>query len=201
MTLLSAFASGTAFSPTRNSRSRSICRHPRMAAGAFLDDALKPDDVTVVGVATCFRREGKQLQEVLILEPLPASAVDCVVRLQVPTSYLRVYGIKMGDLSDSVSDLPDTVILPDENVALAEDFAERVQAASRTYRRSPEIAAMVPPGTIQDDLNHSIAQKRILNENWEPSFDDNVKQDQSIDVYNRASDEVDNTTVMASYNA
>ncbi len=172
-----------------------------MAAGAYLDDELKADDVVTVGVATCFKREGKQLQEILVLEPLPASAVDCIVRLQVPTSYLRVYGITMGDLSDNVSDLPDTVILPDENVALAEDFGERVRAASRTFRRSPEIAAMVPPGVLEDDLNHSVATKRILNQNWEPSFDDNVKQDKSIDVYNRATDEVDNTSVMTGWNA
>lgn len=183
---------------TTSIRQRSTC--PRMAVGTYVGEGMKTDDVLVLGVATCFLQEKGKLKEVTIVEPLPASALDCVARLQVTTSYKRLYGISLGDLPDTVSELPAS-LLGEDQVALAEDFGERAQAAARTYRRSPEIASTLPPGAMTSEVNHSVATKRILNENYEPSFDDNVKQDMTIDVYNRATDEVDNTAVAAGYNA
>lgn len=172
----------------------------RMGAGVYVGKGMKAEDVVTVGVATCFQRVGGKLEEVLILEPLPASAVDCIARLQVPTSYRRLYGTTLGELSEDVNALPDGVIVEGESVALGEAFEERVQAAARTFRRSPEIAELIPPGTLTEKLNYSVATKRILNEDWQPNFEDNVKQDISIDVYNRA-DDVDSSEVMAGYNA
>ncbi|CAM9684209.1 unnamed protein product [Choristocarpus tenellus] len=45
-------------------------------------------------------------------------------------------------------------------------------------------------GEVADEYNFSTERKRILNHKYEPSFDDNVKQDKSIDVYGREDDEV-----------
>lgn len=170
-----------------------------MAAGAYVTDTMTDSDYVTLGVATCFQRTGSKLSEVLVLEPLPASAVDCIARLGVPTSYRRLFGIKLGDLSDKIAELPEGVIKDGEQVAHAENFTERLHAAARTFRRSPEIAALIAPGAIAE-VNHSVKDKRILNEAWEPSFDDNVKQDMSIDVYNRDSD-IDNVAVKDLYNA
>lgn len=177
------------------------CPRTRMAAGVYVGDGLQASDVVTVGIATCFKRTGNKLEEVLVLEPLPASAVHCIAELRVPTSYRRLYSTTLGQLSDEVSHLPKGVIGADEQVALGENFGERVRAASRTFRRSPEIAAIVPPGNVLADINYSVATKRILNESWEPNFEDNVKQDISIDVYNRGDENIDSSSVTQAYNA
>lgn len=200
MMAASAFSATTAIRLNRVIPQKAVCA-PRMATGGLVSEGLESSDVLALGVATCFKRVENKLTEVLILEPLPASAVDCIARLQVPTSYRRLLGITLGDVPDTISELPSGLISDGEQVVFAEDFGERAKAASRTFRRSPEIAQSIVPGKLVEDLNYSTEFKRILNANWEPSFDDNVKQDQSIDVYNRASDEIDNTTVMAGYNS
>lgn len=131
-----------------------------------------------------FSREAA-LEELLVIEPVPASALDCVARLKVPTSYLRLWGTTLGDVPETIDELPKGVIREGENVAFGESFTERSQSSARTYRRSPEIAKMLPTGQITEDLNHSIERKRLIEDDWEPDFSDNVKQDKSIDVYNR----------------
>ncbi len=42
---------------------------------------------------------------------------------------------------------------------------------------------------MMDDFNFNTDKKRVLNQVFEPSFADNVKQDKSIDVYGRADEE------------
>jgi len=44
---------------------------------------------------------------------------------------------------------------------------------------------ILAPGELADDFNFNTDKKRILNYKYEPSFEDNVKQDISIDVYGR----------------
>lgn len=174
-----------------------------MSAGAFKTDGLLDDDHVVLGVATCFQRSGAnsggKLSEVLIVEPLPASTVDCVHRLGVPTSYRRLHATTIGALSDEISELPGGLVEEGESVAWAESFEERIAAAARTFRRSPEIVEQIKIGETKE-VNHSVATKRVLNEEWEPNFEDNVKQDISIDVYDRAND-VDASEIANAYNA
>lgn len=67
---------------------------------------------------------------------------------------------------------------------------ERSLAAARTFRRRVE-AQILDIGEVADDFNFSTDKKRVLNEIFEPSFDDNVKQDASIDVYGRTEEEED----------
>jgi len=71
-----------------------------------------------------------------------------------------------------------------EGALLCEDALERTMAAARTFRRRPE-AMLVDLDAVCNDYNFSTERKRIINEVYEPSFDDNVKQDASIDVYGR----------------
>ena len=156
-----------------------------MTAGAFVREGYTSEDYALLGVAAVFQRVEGKLQQVLVLEPLPSSSVECIVRLGVPTSFKRLFGTNLGALSDALSEMPPGVINEGEKVAFADNFTERLYAAVRTFRRSPEYAAMVPPGKIVDELNFNLEKKRILNEKWEPNFEDNVKQDMSIDVYDR----------------
>jgi hypothetical protein len=173
---------------------------PRMALGAHVGDDTTPDDYITVGVAKYFRRVEAKLEELLVIEPLPASALDCIARLQVPTSYLRIWASLLGDLPDRIDEMPKGVVLEGEHVQFGEDFTERCQASARTYRRSPEVAELLPVGSIFTKLNHSIETKRLIDEDWEPDFNDNVKQDLSIDVYDRSVDE-SATGIKTLYNA
>jgi phosphatidylinositol glycan class S len=61
-------------------------------------------------------------------------------------------------------------------------------AAARTFKRRVE-AQIIPLGEVADDFNFNTEKKRVLNQVFEPSFADNVKQDKSIDVYGRADEE------------
>lgn len=162
-----------------------------MAIGTHVGDDTNAEDYITVGVAKVFKRQAGKLKDMLIVEPIPASALDCVARLKVPTSYLRLWATKLGELPDAISEFPDTLIKGD-SVAWGEDFTERAQASARTYRRDTVVAALLPTGCIFSDLNHSTKEKRLVEDDWEPDFNDNVKQDKSIDVYDRADDNPDN---------
>lgn len=165
---------------------------PRMAIGKHVGEDTKAEDYITVGVAKVFKRREGKMEDMLIVEPLPASALDCVARLKVPTSYVRLWATTLGEIPDAISELPDTLVLEGENVAWGEAFTERSQASARTYRRDPDVVALLPTGVIFSDVNHSVDRKRLIEDDWEPDFDDNVKQDKSIDVYNRDDDNPDN---------
>jgi hypothetical protein len=187
-----AFIPGAAHRlPLPRIQQRAVCNlsAPRMAIGVHVGEDTLPEDYVPLGVAKYFRQVDSKLEELLIVEPMPASALDCITRLQVPTSYLRIYASNLGDVPDRVDELPEGLVKDGEVVQFGEDFTERCQASARTYRRSPEITELVPLGTICTKINHSVATKRLIDEDWEPDFNDNVKQDISIDVYDRSMDE------------
>jgi hypothetical protein len=177
---------------TRRSSATCAAATPRMALGSHVGADTKAEDYITVGVAKVYRRRDGVLEDLLIVEPLPASALDCVARLKVPTSYLRLWATTLGEIPDAISELPDSLVLEGESVAWAEAFTERSQASARTYRRDPEVVKLLPTGVIFSDLNHSVERKRLIEDDWEPDFNDNVKQDKSIDVYNRDDDNPDN---------
>ncbi len=165
--------------PRASTRPSATC--VRMALGTHVGEDTKADDFLTIGVAKVFRRKESKIEELLIIEPLPASALDCVARLQVPTSYMRIWATTLGELPDRIDEFPESV-RSNEKLAFGEDFTERCQASARTYRRSPEIVDLLPIGSIFSDVNHSVERKRIIDDDWEPDFSDNVKQDISIDV-------------------
>lgn len=176
-------------------RSRAAtCAAPRMALGTHVGEDTKEEDYVTLGVAKVFRRREGELENLLIVEPLPASALDCVARLKVPTSYVRLWATTLGKVPDAISELPSSLVLDGESVAWGESFTERIQASARTYRRDPNVVALLPTGAIFSDLNHSVERKRLIEDDWVPDFDDNVKQDKSIDVYNRDDDNEDNSS-------
>lgn len=148
-----------------------------LSADEVLDDAY-----VVLGVACCFKmNEDCKLDELLIVEPLPSSALETIA-LGVETSYKRIMAVRFGDVQQG--SLPEQLV-DGEAISLCEQFHIRLRAAARTYRGRDEARRTVALGQVSTDLNFSVERKRVLNDNYRPSFDDNVKQHNSIDVYGR----------------
>ncbi len=59
---------------------------------------------------------------------------------------------------------------------MCDRFAERVAAATRTYKSRPEAKEHIPLGTTRQDFNYSLERKRVLNNSRAVSTEDNVKQ-------------------------
>ncbi|MDB9314840.1 hypothetical protein PN462_17130 [Spirulina sp. CS-785/01] len=134
---------------------------------------VSTDDYCVFGLATCFIREDGETQEVQIVEPIPSSALEAIVK-GIPTSYQKAWGKTLGDFFQA-----ESLTLPSEipsDAQFGENFVERTVAASRTYKKRPEAKEIIPLGTEKNDFNFSLEKKRILNAENIVSAEDNVKQ-------------------------
>jgi hypothetical protein len=139
---------------------------------SLLDQApdLQADDYLVLGVATCFLRNEDGVQQVRIIEPIPASALEALFK-GVPTSYSQAIAISISDALKA--EIPAAFTADAE---LAEEFGNRSIAAARTFKRRPEAAAFIPMGTTYDRFIYSLERKRVLNPSRNVTKDDNVKQ-------------------------
>ena len=136
---------------------------------------LSSEDYCVLGLATCFLREDGEIEELQIIEPIPSAALEALIK-GIPTSYQVACSKTLGEIFES-----DTVQIPkelqcSENVNLCDRFAERVAAATRTYKSRPEAQEHIPLGTARQDFNYSLERKRVLNNSNVVSTEDNVKQ-------------------------
>ena len=136
---------------------------------------LTSEDYCVLGLATCFLREDGEIEELQIIEPIPSAALEALIK-GIPTSYQIACSKTLGEIFES-----DTVQIPkelqaDEKVNLCDRFAERVAAATRTYKSRPEAQEHIPLGTTRQDFNYSLERKRVLNNSNVVSTEDNVKQ-------------------------
>ena len=159
-------------------------------------DPLEASNYIAMGVATWYQHgEDNTVSEVLLIEPLTAGTLE-TLGLQVPTSYRRVLALTCGDLFTGSLEEPEGInaavlkplVAGFDDVKPCENILERSICAARTFRRRPE-ACIVPVSEISEDFNFNTETKRIIDDDYEPSFDDNVKQDSSIDVYGRASED------------
>eukprot|EP00611_Tribonema_gayanum_P016435 TRINITY_DN2862_c0_g1_i1.p1 TRINITY_DN2862_c0_g1~~TRINITY_DN2862_c0_g1_i1.p1 ORF type:complete len:245 (+),score=57.67 TRINITY_DN2862_c0_g1_i1:75-737(+) len=187
---------GPALSTVRRSPSYGTCT--RMSASLTGDPMLKPlgaDDYMAVGLALCYvMGESNKPEEQYVFEPLTAGTLE-TIHLGVETSYKCVMGLKAGDyfIGDPSSptgvnvEVLSPLLQNGENAILCENAVERSLAAARTMRRRKE-GQLVAVGATRSNFNFQIVRKRILNQVYEPSFADNVKQDKSIDVYGRDDD-------------
>ncbi|MGL6344115.1 MAG: hypothetical protein ACRC80_33840 [Waterburya sp.] len=136
---------------------------------------LSSEDYCVLGLATCFLRADGEIEQVQVLEPIPSAALEALLK-GIPTSYQLAYSKTLGEIFAE-----DTVQIPkefstDESIQLCDRFAERVAAATRTYKSRPEAKIHIPLGTVKQDFNYSLEKKRVLNNTRVVSNDDNVKQ-------------------------
>ncbi len=136
---------------------------------------LSSEDYCVLGLATCFLREDGEIEQLQVLEPIPSAALEALVK-GIPTSYKLACSKTLGEIFQS-----DTVQIPkelqnEEKINLCDRFAERVAAATRTYKSRPEAKEHIPLGTTKQDFNYSLERKRVLNNSKVVSTEDNVKQ-------------------------
>ncbi len=136
---------------------------------------LSSEDYCVLGLATCFVRDEGEIEKLTILEPIPSAALEALIK-GIPTSYQIACSTTLGEIFQD-----DTVKIPDNlskeaEINLCDRFAERVAAATRTYKSRPEAKKHIPLGTTKQDFNYSLERKRVLNNSTVVSTEDNVKQ-------------------------
>ncbi|HEY9770708.1 MAG TPA: hypothetical protein V6C71_19840 [Coleofasciculaceae cyanobacterium] len=136
---------------------------------------LFSEDYCVLGLATCFVRDDGEIEQLTVLEPIPSAALEALIK-GVPTSYQLACSKTLGEIFQE-----DTVQIPSdlqtgEKINLCDRFAERVAAATRTYKSRPEAKEHIPLGTTRQDFNYSLERKRVLNNSRAVSTEDNVKQ-------------------------
>jgi hypothetical protein len=134
---------------------------------------LSVDDYIVMGLATCFLKEEGEIHEVKVMEPIPAAALEAIVK-GIPTSYKMAIATTLGSLV-SGEDLHQPPEFP-ASAQFCDDFTERLTAAARTYKARPVAQAVIPMGTMRTDLNYSVERKRVLNTQRVVRVEDNVKQ-------------------------
>ena len=135
---------------------------------------LLPEDYCVLGLATCFVREDGDIQQLTVLEPIPSSALEALTK-GIPTSYQLACSTTLADIFES-DEIKVPQQLQGDGVKLCDRFAERVAAATRTYKSRPQAKDIIPLGTTKQDFNYSLERKRVLNNSRVVSTDDNVKQ-------------------------
>jgi hypothetical protein len=134
---------------------------------------LSSDDYCVLGVATCFVREDGEVRQIKIVEPIPSSALEAIVK-GIPTSYEVAAAKTLAEIFvDDIVQIPSE--FPDD-VHLCDRFNERVIATARTYKSRQTAKEYIPLGTLKSDFNYSTAQKRVLNADNVVRSEDNVKQ-------------------------
>ncbi|GAQ86970.1 hypothetical protein KFL_003230150 [Klebsormidium nitens] len=174
-------------------------RATRMALGE--DPEFFDDDYIVVGLAHCFvKDDNSKLQDVFVIEGIPAGAVECMDNGGV-TCYKHSYGTTLGEILKQ-----DASILPEEfqGGVFADDFDYRTKCAARTWKRShaqEHLLNMVPIGSVRSDFNYKIEDKRVLNQENDVKDEDNIKQDLSIDVYGRKKEDEEENEVAKLYSA
>ena len=151
-----------------------------MTANISISD-IQGLDYLVLGVATCFtRNEEGRLQQILVAEPVPAAELDCLHSASRTTSYQLLYATTYAELVRGDSPLLPQDIVP-EGTLVCKDFVERAQAATRSYRAKPDFKHLAIGDIASTDSNtfplkFSSEPKRVLNVDYEPSDEDNVKQ-------------------------
>lgn len=125
----------------------------------------------VLGLATCFVREERDLRPVMVIEPIPSAALEALLK-GVATSYHKIAALPLHQVWPGPR-LPGA--FPPE-AQWCEDFGDRLLAAIRTYQRKPALQDVFPLGMVKGDLNHNTERKRILNAVNVVKTEDNVKQ-------------------------
>ncbi|PSB10131.1 hypothetical protein C7B62_10445 [Pleurocapsa sp. CCALA 161] len=136
---------------------------------------LAADDYCVLGIATCFVREEGEIEQLTVLEPIPSAALEALLK-GIPTSYQSACAKTLGEIfQDETVKIPSE-LQADAEINICDRFAERVAAATRTYKSRPQAQEHIPLGVVKKDFNYSLERKRVLNTSRTVSTEDNVKQ-------------------------
>lgn len=148
-----------------------------MTTGTIFAQAsdLTREDYCVLGLATCFILEDGETQQLQVLEPIPSAALEALIK-GIPTSYQLASAVTLEEVFATDSIKIPSALQTSAEINLCDRFAERVAAATRTYKSRPEAQKHIPLGTTKQDFNYSLARKRVLNSSRVVSAEDNVKQ-------------------------
>ncbi|KAK9823775.1 hypothetical protein WJX72_005415 [[Myrmecia] bisecta] len=192
--------------PTKAARESSFrgfssnhCRSARLtasrtqlrASGEYGTDLSCPQDAyLVLGLAHCFEKTDYGTNDVFVIEPVAANSLECMAT-GAKTCFKHVTSLTLGDaLRKDKSMLPEQF----QEGVYCEDFEFRCGASGRTWLRShaqDNLMDIVPLGQVKSNWNFNLDEKRVLNMENIVNDADNVKQDMSIDVYGRKSEEDD----------
>ncbi|NJO96009.1 MAG: hypothetical protein HC764_08230 [Pleurocapsa sp. CRU_1_2] len=136
---------------------------------------LAADDYCVLGIATCFVREEGEIEQLTVLEPIPSAALEALLK-GIPTSYQSACAKTLGEIFQDETVKVPSELQGDEEINICDRFAERVAAATRTYKSRPQAQEHIPFGVVKKDFNYSLERKRVLNTSRTVSTEDNVKQ-------------------------
>jgi hypothetical protein len=134
---------------------------------------LTADDYLIVGVATCFFRDDDGVHELKVIEPIPSSAWEALLK-GIPTSYEIAAATTLGALI--AGETPQIPANFPPNCQLGNEFAYRCIASARTYKRRQEATMHLAQGDSYSSFNYSTERKRVLNADRVVTKDDNVKQ-------------------------
>jgi hypothetical protein len=134
---------------------------------------ISAEDYCAFGLATCFVRNDGEIEEVRVIEPVPSSALEALLKA-IPTSYQFVCGKSLSEFF-AAETLQKPTEFP-EDAQFCESFVERTLAAARTYKSHPQAKEHIPFGNKKEDFNYSTERKRVLNIENTVSTEDNVKQ-------------------------
>ncbi|MEA5467744.1 hypothetical protein [Spirulina sp. 06S082] len=134
---------------------------------------ISAEDYCAFGLATCFIRNDGEIEEVRVIEPVPSSALEALLK-GIPTSYQFVCGKSLSEFF-AAETLQKPTEFP-EDAQFCESFVERTLAAARTYKSHPKAKEHIPLGNKKEDFNYSTERKRVLNIENTVSTEDNVKQ-------------------------
>lgn len=136
---------------------------------------LAADDYCVLGIATCFVREEGEIEQLTVLEPIPSAALEALLK-GIPTSYQSACAKTLGEIFQDETVKVPSELQADGEINICDRFAERVAAATRTYKSRPQAQKHIPFGVVKKDFNYSLERKRVLNTSRTVSAEDNVKQ-------------------------
>ena len=134
---------------------------------------LSAEDYIAIGLATCFIKDDGEVHQVKIAEPIPSAALEALTQ-GIATSYELACGTTLGAVMTG-----ETPQLPAEfppETQFCDDFAERLTAAARTYKKRTIAQDIIPVGSTKSDFNFSVDRKRVLNSERIVKTEDNVKQ-------------------------
>ena len=149
-------------------------------------DECEGDDYVPLALAKCYTVTGPgKIAARYIIEPVTAGSLESLTH-GAKTTYEEVVGVTLETALQQ-----DNNILPIEfkKATFCEDFEFRAKCATRTWLRphpQENLLDIVPIGESKGEWNFDETNKRILNFVNEVNDDDNIKQDMSIDAYDRS---------------
>ena len=127
-------------------------------------------DFVVLGLASCFVRQDNELLPTQVIEPIPSATLLTLLD-GIPTSYCLLTPSSIEEATAAYQ--RGTFESFPEDARFADNFMERLDAASRTYQSNPDAAKRL---TQPMPLANPTSQKRILNLSRSISDADNIKQ-------------------------